>query len=56
MTERDRLFLEHILAAIADVESFTTEGKTAFMANRKTQSAVVRHCAIARRPQGGRQC
>ena len=36
MTERDRLFLAHILAAIADIESFTTEGRDGFMADRKT--------------------
>ena len=46
MTERDRLFLAHILAAIADIESFTTEGRDGFMADRKTQSAVVRQLSI----------
>ena len=46
MTERDRLFLEHILAAIADIETFTTEGNVGFMADRKTQSAVVRQLEI----------
>ena len=46
MTERDRLFLEHILAAITDIEAFTTEGRVGFMADRKTQSAVVRQLEI----------
>jgi uncharacterized protein with HEPN domain len=46
MTERDRLFLGHVLEAIAAIESFTTEGKTAFLADLKTQSAVVRQLEI----------
>ena len=46
MTERDRLFLGHILAAIADIESFTTEGRAGLMADRKTQSAVLRQLEI----------
>lgn len=35
MTERDGLFLAHILAAIVDIESFTTDGRSGFMADRK---------------------
>ena len=46
MTERDGLFLGHILAAITDIESFTAEGQAGFMADRKTQSAVVRQLEI----------
>lgn len=46
MTERDGLFLRHILAAIADIESFTAEGRSGFMADRKRQSAVVRQLSI----------
>ena len=46
MTERDGLFLAHILAAIADIESFASEGHSDFMVDRKTQSAVVRQLAI----------
>jgi uncharacterized protein with HEPN domain len=46
MTERDALFLEHILAAIRDIEAFTAEGREAFMVDRKTQSAVVRQLEI----------
>ncbi len=41
MSERDRLFLGHILGAIDDIEQFTAEGKAGFMNDRKTQSAVV---------------
>lgn len=46
MTERDRLYLAHILEAIAAIESFTTEGRGAFLADLKTQSAVVRQIEI----------
>jgi uncharacterized protein with HEPN domain len=46
MTERDGLFLAHVLAAIADIESFMDGGRIGFMADRKTQSAVVRQLAI----------
>ncbi|HEU0199849.1 MAG TPA: hypothetical protein VFR86_05395 [Burkholderiaceae bacterium] len=42
MNERDRLYLGHIVEAIAAIESFTTEGRDAFLADLKTQSAVVR--------------
>jgi uncharacterized protein with HEPN domain len=45
MKERDRLFLGHILEAIEAIESFTT-GRAAFMADLKTQSAVVRQIEI----------
>ena len=46
MTERDGLFLAHILIAIADIESFTIEGRGTFLTDRKTQSAVMRQLAI----------
>jgi uncharacterized protein with HEPN domain len=46
MTERDRLFLSHILGAIADIEAFTAEGRALFMSDRKTQSAVLREFEI----------
>ena len=46
MTERDRLFPGHLLEAIAAIESFTAEGRMAFMADLKTQSAVVRQIEI----------
>ena len=46
MNERDRLFLNHILSAIAEIENFTIAGQSGFMADRKTQSAVVRQLEI----------
>lgn len=46
MSERDRLFLRHILGAIDDIAQFTAEGQAIFMADRKTQSAVVRQLEI----------
>jgi len=46
MTERDRLYLRHVLDAIGAIESFTVEGRGSFMSDRKTQSAVVRQIEI----------
>ena len=46
MNDRDRLFLAHILEAIADIQSFIAAGRDGFMADRKTQSAVVRQLEI----------
>ena len=46
MNDRDRLFLGHVLEAIAAIESFTAEGQAEFMADLKTQSAVVRQIEI----------
>ena len=46
MKPRDRLFLEHIIAAATDIEAFTVEGRHVFMQDRKTQSAVVRQLEI----------
>lgn len=46
MKDRDRLFLGHVLSAIDAIASFTVEGKSAFMADRKTQSAVIRQIEI----------
>lgn len=46
MTERDGLFLGHVLEAIAAIESFTLEGRAFFITDRKTQSAVVRQIEI----------
>ncbi len=46
MTERDRLYLGHILEAIIAIETFTTDGRDAFFADPKTQSAVVRQIEI----------
>ena len=46
MTERDRLFVGHVLDAIAAIESFTAEGRLYFLSDLKTQSAVVRQIEI----------
>lgn len=46
MSDRDRLFLRHILEAIDDITQFTADGRAVFMADRKTQSAVVRQLEI----------
>ena len=43
MNERDRLFLKHILDAIADIETFTAEGRAGFMADRKNLPALKAH-------------
>lgn len=46
MIERDRLFLAHIFEAIERIERFTVDGRAAFMADEKTQSAVMRQLEI----------
>lgn len=46
MNDRDRFFLGHVLEATAAIESFTAEGRSGFMADLKTQSAVVRQVEI----------
>ena len=47
MSDRDWIYLTHILEAIADIQCFVADGgKTAFMSDRKTQSAVVRQLEI----------
>lgn len=46
MNERDALFLSHVLAAIDDIAVFTVDGRAAFLADRKTQSAVIRQLEI----------
>lgn len=33
MIERDRLYLGHVLEAIAAIEAFTTDGRALFMAD-----------------------
>jgi uncharacterized protein with HEPN domain len=44
MTERDdRLYLVHIQECIARIELYTAEGKAAFLADTKTQDAVLRN-------------
>jgi len=44
MTEHDdRLYLVHIQECIARIELYTAEGKAAFLADTKTQDAVLRN-------------
>jgi uncharacterized protein with HEPN domain len=38
----DRVYLDHVLECIRWILRFTAEGKDAFFADRKTQSAVLR--------------
>lgn len=44
--KEDKTYLEHILDAIAKVEQYTADGRDAFMADDKTQDAVVRNLEI----------
>ena len=46
MSQRDRLFLQHMQTAIDDIALFTAGGKAEFLDDRKTQSAVVRQLEI----------
>ncbi len=44
MTERDdRLYLVHVQECIARIELYTAEGKLTFLADTKTQDAVLRN-------------
>lgn len=42
----DRLYLIHILECIERVEEYTSDGKQAFLADTKTQDAVLRNLQI----------
>jgi len=46
MSERDELYLEHILEAIAAIKRYTAGGRAAFFADDMVQSAVVRQLEI----------
>jgi uncharacterized protein with HEPN domain len=46
MSERDVLYLEHILEAIAAIERYTAGGRTAFFADDMIQSAVIRQLEV----------
>ena len=43
---RDRIFLVHILEAMEWIQRFTVQGRDDFLAERKTQSAVLRELEI----------
>ena len=44
--KRDRLYLTHIRESIEKIESYTAEGREAFMSDSKTQDAVIRNFEI----------
>ncbi len=44
--KEDETYLEHIIDAITKVEQYTADGRDAFMADDKTQDAVVRNLEI----------
>ena len=46
MNDRDTLFLNHPLSAIADISNFTTDRRGAFISDRKTQCAVIRQLEV----------
>ena len=46
MSERDELYLEHVLGAIALIERFTAGGRAAFFGDEMVQSAVIRQLEI----------
>lgn len=43
---RDRLYLSHILDSILKIITYTSQGREAFMADPKTQDAVIRNFEI----------
>jgi len=42
----DRLYLVHVLECINRIERYTAEGKEAFMADERTQDAVLRNLQV----------
>ena len=44
--KEDETYLEHIIDAITKVKRYTADGRIAFMADDKTQDAVVRNLEI----------
>lgn len=44
--KNQRVYLIHIQDCIAKIETYTEDGKTAFLADSKTQDAVVRNLEI----------
>ena len=46
MKKDPQVFIAHILDAIACIREYTKDGKTAFLADRKTQDAVIRNFEI----------
>ena len=46
MTDKDRLYLTHIAECIQYIEEYTVSGHDSFMADRRTQDAVIRNFEI----------
>jgi uncharacterized protein with HEPN domain len=46
VSERDQLYLEHVLQAIALIERFTASGRAVFFGDEMVQSAVIRQLEI----------
>lgn len=46
MTERDQLYLEHILESIRRIEEYTASGRAGFDSNTIIQDAVVRNLQL----------
>jgi len=46
VTKRDRLYLTHIVECADRIESYTAEGKEAFLTDTKTQDAVLRNLEV----------
>lgn len=44
--KRDQLYLTHIHESIEKIESYTVEGRSAFVSDSKTQDAVIRNFEI----------
>ena len=42
----DRLYLEHILEAVKRIREYTTDGKAHFLADGRTQDAVIRNLQV----------
>ena len=46
MSERDELYLEHVLQAITRIERFTSGGREVFFGDEMVQSTVIRQLEI----------
>lgn len=46
MSERDELYLDHVLQAIMRIERYTAGGRDAFLSDDMVQSAVIRQLEI----------
>lgn len=46
MSKSDEIYVEHILAAIAQIKRYTSDGETAFLQSELIQDAVIRRLEI----------